>query len=261
MRSSGRLQLILWKARLRLRQSALLREIVRLARKLQPDTRERHLRAEVRYWRRWAATEGLQWPDDFAGRFDPTTPLQDHVARVVDRVPADRVEILDVGAGAATVLGKVHPTKQISITATDPLAREYNQVLDEYGKSPPVRTIYAEAEGLREQLGSRRFDVVHAQNSLDHSADAIAGLEEMLAVTKPGGFVILLHEENEGANELYYALHKWDFRCADGRFLISGPGPNGPCRDINDMMKGRAEVECSMLYGEVLVVMRKLPER
>lgn len=175
-----------------------------------------------------------------------------------DRIPGKQVEILDVGAGPATVIGKLHAAKTLSITATDPLALEYGAMLAKRELNPPVPTIYAEAEKLREQLGERQFDIVHAQNSLDHSKDAFAGLEEMLALTRPGGFVVLLHEENEGRNELYNALHQWDFRCEAGRFIISGPGPDASPRDITAMLAGRAEVECSIHYGEVLVVMRKL---
>ena len=231
---------------------------MRRIRDLAPDTRDRHLRGEVVFWRRWLASEGLLWPGDYATRLDPDAPVQDHLARVIERVPQAKVEILDVGAGPVTVVGKIHPSKAISITATDVLAREYNALLDEYAVNPPVRTIYAESESLRDCLGDRTFDIVHAQNSLDHCADAIAALEEMLAVTRPGGFVVLLHEENEGRNELYHALHKWDFACDAGRFVIAGPGLDGPRRDITEMLGARADVECSLDSGGVLVVMRKL---
>jgi SAM-dependent methyltransferase len=183
--------------------------------------------------------------------------VQDYLASVIDRIPSETVEILDVGAGPMTVLGKVHPGKSLAITATDPLAREYNRVLARCALEPPVRTEPAEAEKLSEQLGDRRFDIVHARNSLDHSADPVAGVEQMLAVTRPGGFVVLLHLEKEGERERYLALHKWDFFAEDGRLIIAGPGPGGPRRDISAMLAGRAEVECSIRAGEVLAVIRK----
>ena len=258
MRPSGRLQRGIWRLRLQLRKLPFLRFAVRRIRDMAPDTRDRHLRGEVGFWRRWLAADGLLWPDDYRMRFDPDAPVQEHLARVIDRLAQSRVEILDVGAGPVTVVGKTHPSKQISITATDVLAREYNALLDKFAVTAPVRTTYAESERLRECLGGRQFDIVHAQNSLDHCADAIAALEEMLAVARPGGFVVLLHEENEGRNELYHALHKWDFACDGGRFVIAGPGANGPRRDITKMLDGRAEVECSIYLGEVLVVIRKL---
>lgn len=258
MKPTGRLQLWIWKIRLRLRESAFLRQAVRAARRLAPDSRARHLRGEVRFWKRWLVTQGLHWPDDFAARFDPDAPIQEHVARLVDQCPHDRVEILDVGAGPVTVLGKVHPAKQLSITATDVLGDEYAGLLAELGVTPLVPTLNAAAENLRHRLGERQFDIVHAQNALDHSADPFAALEEMFALTRPGGFIVLLHEENEGKNELYWALHKWDFTCVEGNFIIAGPGPNGTPRDVTRMFSGRASVECSIDAGEILVTMRKV---
>jgi SAM-dependent methyltransferase len=242
-----------------LRKSETLRKIVRSVRSLGPDTRERHLRGEVGFWRRWLASEGLSWPEDYRMRLDPGAPVQEHLALLIDRLPQTRIEILDVGSGPLTVIGKTHSSKSLSITATDVLASEYNALLEEFGIEPPVRTIYAEAERLREQLADRQFDIVHAQNSIDHCSDPIAAIEEMLALTRPGGFVALFHEENEGQNELYHALHKWDFTCEQGQFAIAGPGPCGPSTSVTAMVAGRVEVECSTDDGMVLVIMRKLP--
>jgi SAM-dependent methyltransferase len=257
MRPSGRVQLWIWRLRVQLRRSAFLKRLVQQARRLRSDSRARHLRNEVRFWRRWLLTEGLEWPEDFKARFDPELPIQDHLAPLIDQFPKPTVDILDVGAGPLTKLGKTHPTKQLSITATDVLGCEYNALLDEFGLEPPVRTRYAASETLRQHIGERQFDIVHAQNTLDHSADPFAALEEMLALTAPGGFVVLLHEDNEGQRELYYALHKWDFSCEDGRFLIRGPGPGGALRDVTAIMDKRAEVECASADGLVLVTMRK----
>jgi SAM-dependent methyltransferase len=259
MRASGRFQRLIWRLRLELRKSETLRAIVRFFRHFGPDTRDWHLRGEVGFWRRWLASEGLSWPEDYRMRLDPQGPVQQHLAGLIDRLPGATIEILDVGAGPVTVVGKAHPSKKLSITATDVLAAEYNTLLDEFAVEPPVRTIYAEAEKLREQLADRQFDIVHAQNSLDHCADPFAAIEEMLALTRPGGFVALFHEENEGQNELYHALHKWDFACERGRFTIAGPGPNAPRRDVTALVSGRADVECSTDDGMILVIMRRLP--
>jgi hypothetical protein len=83
----------------------------------------------------------------------------------------------------------------------------------------------------------------------------------MLAMTRSGGFIILLHEENEGRNEMYHALHKWDFFCENGEFFIAGPGPSGGRCNVTQMLSERADVECSLYGDEVLVVMQKRPPR
>ncbi len=258
MRLGGRLHLLWWRLRLQARKSSLLRELVRRVRGMVPDTRERHLKGEVEFWRKWMATEGLSWPEDYRRRLDPSVPIDSYLAEVIDRFPAQSIDLLDVGAGPLTAVGKQHPTKTVRITATDVLAPEYNKLLDEFGIVPIVRTQFAEAEKLRSSLGSGEFDVVHAVNSLDHSADPLAGIEEMLALVRTGGFIVLHHEENEGSNELYFALHKWDFSCRSGHFLISGPGPGGGTRDVTELLSGRADVECSVAEGNILVVMQKL---
>jgi SAM-dependent methyltransferase len=233
---------------------------LRYLRSFLPDSRKDQLKAELRFWRRWLKSRGLEWPEDYRMRLDPDTPVQDHLARVIDRLPGAEIEILDVGSGPMTKLGKIHPEKSLAITATDPLADSYNDLFAEFGISPPVRTEYAEAEALRATLGDRLFNIVHAQNSLDHATDPVQGIGEMLALTRPGGFVVLLHEENEGKNEFYYGLHKWDFTCERGRFVIAGPGPGGPRRDITAILADCAEVECSIREGEILVVIRKLQQ-
>jgi SAM-dependent methyltransferase len=258
MRLAGRLHLLWWRLRLQARKSSLLRELVRRIRGMMPDTRERHLKGEVEFWRKWMATEGLSWPEDYRRRMDPSLPIEPYLAAVIDRLPGESIDLLDVGAGPLTAVGKLHSTKSVRITATDVLAPEYNELLDEFGIVPIVRTQFAEAEKLRSSLGERQFDIVHAVNSLDHSADPVAGIEEMLAMVRAGGFIVLLHEENEGMNELYFALHKWDFSSRAGHFLISGPGPRGGTRDVTELLSGRGDVDCSVDDGNILVVIQKL---
>lgn len=229
----------------------------RLFRAITPDTRKRQLRGELGFWRQWLATKGLEWPDDYALRFDPDAPIQQHVAIYIDRLAGPRVEILDVGSGPVTKLGKVHPSKTLSITAIDMLAEQYEEMLKDFAVTPLVVTQFADAEKLRDKFGNRKFDLVHAENSLDHTNEPVAALGEMLAVARPGGFVVLLHQENEGMNESYQDLHKWDFTCEVGHFIISGPGPNGPRRDITRLFSADADVECRYYDGDVLVGLKK----
>jgi SAM-dependent methyltransferase len=124
------------------------------------------------------------------------------------------------GSGPLTKLGKKHSSKQLMITATDLLAYEYDRLLAELEIKPLVRTIYADAERLMEQFGQNAYDIVHGQNCIDHMADPLHAIEQMLAVSKPKGFVVLYHPENEGQREQYRQLHQWDFTCENGFFVI-----------------------------------------
>jgi SAM-dependent methyltransferase len=200
------------------------------------------LRGEVAFWRNWLSTGGMYWPEDFRARFDPQRPLDGHLATYVDRVQADCVRILDVGSGPLTKLGKTHPSKRLEITATDILANDYDRLFAELGLVPPVRTIYADAERLVDQFGTDAFDVVHAQNCIDHTADPHRAIEQMVGVTKPGGYVVMYHAENEGKREGYNQLHQWNFTCEDGAFVIRDRA--GRTVNVTDRLSARCDVEC-----------------
>ncbi|RUV48173.1 methyltransferase domain-containing protein [Mesorhizobium sp. M5C.F.Ca.IN.020.29.1.1] len=247
------------------RSTSVLTRARRLGRKilrwLEGDSRSQQLRDEVLFWRHWFSTQGSFWPEDYKERLDPNLPIQDHVGRYVDRLTTNPVSILDVGAGPLTKLGKVHASKEIMITATDLLATEYDQVLRDFGIQPLVRTVFGDAENLSTQFGDYSFDIVHGQNCIDHTASPLKAIQQMLSVTKHDGFVVLYHAENEGKTESYKQLHKWDFTCEKGHFVIRGPGPGGDSVDATDALAAVGSVECSLDDGAVLVAIRKHPQR
>jgi hypothetical protein len=107
---------------------------------------------EVDFWTRWFGTKGLHWPDDYRRRLDPEAELDEPL--IVDRLGdlGEEVAILDVGAGPLTALGKTYPGKTLRITPVDPLAPEYDKLLDEFGVDPPVRTIFCPGEGLLDRF-------------------------------------------------------------------------------------------------------------
>ena len=224
------------------------------------DTRSRQLRDEVRFWRSWFSTQGLSWPEDYRRRFNPELPIQNHVARYIDQLSTEIVHILDVGSGPITKLGKTHHRKELVITATDLLAPQYDALLRELRVEPLVRTVFADAENLVAQFGESRFDIVHGQNSIDHTADPFKAIKEMIGVAKPAGFVVLYHAENEGENEGYNQLHKWDFTCEERHFVIRGPGPGGNRVDVTNLLAALGEVVCFIEDGAVLATIRKRPQ-
>lgn len=204
--------------------------------------RSRGLEDEIRFWRKWLESGGLEWPQDYQDRFDPSRPLPAHLAGYVGRLAADHVDILDVGAGPLTKLGGTHPSCEITITPTDLLAEHYDRLLDELDVQPPIRTIYADAQALEEHFGQGRFDIVHGQNCIDHTSDPLRAIEEMMSVCKSGGFVVLYHVENEGRSHRYTRLHQWDFRCRDDCFVIGDR--DGQETNVTERLADRGEVEC-----------------
>jgi len=226
-----------------------------------PPERAREWKAglpeEVGFWRAYLSTGGLEWPEEYRHRLDPDAAIQDEVLNdVLDELDVDEVELLDVGAGPLTVLGKRHRTKAVRITAVDPLADEYNRLLDELGIEPPVRTGACTGEGLLERFEPGTFDVAYARNALDHGVDPLKSIQNMLAVVRPGGAVVVHHFVNEGEAADYEGLHGWNFDEREGRFLIWAPG--GTQIDVGERVGPAAGLACTKSAdGVVTCVIRR----
>ena len=228
----------------------------RLLKKLIPGrSRSIALNDEIKFWREWFVSGGLEWPQDFHERFDPNQPIQDHVATYIDRIEGNPVRILDVGSGPLTKLGKKHPSRELIITPTDLLASRYDLLLSELKVEPLVRTIFANAERLVDQFGQNSYDIVHGQNCIDHTAHPQVAIQQMLAVCKPQGYVILYHAENEGQTEQYKQLHKWNFTCENGDFIIRDQ--RGRTTNVTRMVGAAGEVTCMHDGDAILSVIRK----
>jgi len=182
---------------------------------------EKGVAHELEFWERWFATRGYLWPDDYARRLDPDAVLEERL--IADRlveVGGDPVSILDVGAGPLTFLGKRFPGRSLRITPVDALAERYDRLLEQYGVEPPVRTLLCAGEKLDAKFPANSFDIAYARNSLDHSYDPLAIIRNMVAVVKPGGFVITRHVRAEGEHQTYSGFHQWNFDVEDGRLVL-----------------------------------------
>ncbi len=185
--------------------------------------------SEILFWRDYLQTKGSSWNDFYETQLRPDTPLDKIITDLLEAPLGSKVRILDVGAGPLTVLGKIFPGHQVELVAVDALADYYNEILDELDINPIVRTRKAEAESLTKVFEKNSFDLVHARNSIDHCYDPVLAIDEMLAVTRPGGWVFMQHVPNEATDEMEmgykYAgsgFHQWDFFVENGDFWISG---------------------------------------
>lgn len=214
---------------------------------------EQGVEDELEFWDAWARTRGLDWPQEFAERLDPQTPLQPHLCALLD--PERSVhELLDVGAGPLTCLGKKWGGRMLRIRAIDPLAEQYRRILDKYGIVPLVVTEKGEAEQLTVYYPADHFDLVHARNCLDHSYDPEAAIRQMLGVVKPGGSVWLEHRINEGRNVEYEGLHQWNFYASRGEFCIAS---RRRTRNMTRRLAALCQVECNENDGWITVKLRK----
>ncbi|HVM59857.1 MAG TPA: methyltransferase domain-containing protein [Verrucomicrobiae bacterium] len=213
---------------------------------------------EVAYWEGWCKTKGLKWKDDFEFRFQPDTELGRDITNDLDIPSGGTLHLLDVGAGPATSLGKRWEGHTVELTAVDPLADHYNALLSRYGLTPPVPTSLASAETLVNSFPLNHFDVVHARNSIDHSLDAPQAVDQMLAVAKSGGWVILAHSISEATAAENNGFHTWNFFTHDGDFIIEKYG--GEQINITRRYAGIAQVACDAMLDKrwLTVRMKKL---
>jgi SAM-dependent methyltransferase len=210
--------------------------------------------SELTFWDYWLTSHGATAPADYLRRIDPMCEISEPAASFIKSA---HCKILDVGAGPLTILGKMYKGQRLDITAVDVLGDEYALLLEKHGITPSVKTHSLESEKLAERFAHNSFDISYAENTLDHSYDPVLAIEQMLNVTKCGGAVILVHSPNEGSDSCYLGLHQWNFKIADGDFVISSPGR--PTVNISKRLRDRANIRVGTrpADGSIVVTMVK----
>ncbi len=186
------------------------------------SNRKNGLKKEVEFWDNWLETSGGDWKDDFHRRICPDSLVSRWHSSIIDGLHSGTVDILDVGAGPITSFGFRHLSKKLQIWAVDPLADDYMEMLARYGIDPVVETRKCSGEELERVFDHSRFDMVNARNCLDHSVDPIQCIRSMRNVCKVGGYITLIHAENEAIQNNYLGLHKWNFCLKGNRLWIQG---------------------------------------
>lgn len=171
---------------------------------------------EITFWSIWFETKGLHWPEDYLSRTEGNVEFAypDIIAG------KERVKVLDVGSGPISRLGNIAGDTTIELSACDPLAFVYKELLDKAGVKPYVLSEFAMTEKLCEAYPKDSFDIVNMTNALDHSINPLLGVYNMLAVCKQGGSVTLYHRENEAEFEGYLGLHKWNISEESGSLIF-----------------------------------------
>jgi SAM-dependent methyltransferase len=163
---------------------------------------QRNLRDESAGWDRWfeqvRAGTDKDVMSDYTWRIGPRADVRDKeiYAPFLRPVapPGTEAKILDVGAGPLTYFPRQWFTRDYSITPIDPLADEFDRMLKQAGLDPQYRTIKGEAETLLDQFGPDSFHCVFARNALEQFYDPLEAIRQMLAVVRPGAWVLLQQE-------------------------------------------------------------------
>jgi SAM-dependent methyltransferase len=171
---------------------------------------ESRIQTELNYWKDQIRRQNSEaWRTEYATRLNPDAPLQDVIAKHIDRtVKVNR--ILDVGSGPLTSINRKCGFCEVSITAVDPLADFFNELMAARGITPPVRPVTGWGERLTEQFGEDQFDITYSRNAVDHSYDPIKCIDEMIKVTRKNRYVIVEMNERAGSLEHWHGLHQWD---------------------------------------------------
>ncbi len=174
---------------------------------------------EIRHWTEYLLAK-IRDNESEKYRIDPQWPLSKEVTDFLPASGNQPIQILDVGAGPLTTLGKVWSDRKVSIFAVDALADIYGQVLDQAKIVPPIRTTFAEAERLSEQFPANHFDFIYCSNALDHCYNPLKAIQSMIEVLKPGSYILLTHFPNEAENEAYGGFHQWNLWAYQEHFII-----------------------------------------
>lgn len=212
------------------------------------------LAAELAWWGWWLHRKGWHWPDEYRRRLDPERALAPIHEQLVAHLPQERLRLLDVGSGPLTELGKRAAGKRVEVVAVDPLGRQYAWLLRLNRVRPLVPVIALGGEHLSRRFAPNSFHLVHARNAIDHSRDPHRAIRQMVRVVRPGCYVLLQHRVDEAESRGHSALHQWNFRCEDGRFVLWGKDGR---LDLSEALDPFAEVECRLEGEWVVATLRK----
>jgi SAM-dependent methyltransferase len=209
---------------------------------------------EIAFWEgfiasNYAPVNGTPPTVEGRTRCDPGSPLSDELKALVTHVSNPVIRILDVGCGPLTRVGKTMEGKRIELVCVDPLADVYTELCRKHRVSVPVPVQKGEAENLGDLFGTESFDLIHANNCLDHAYDPVRAIQLIVDLLRPGCSLYLRHEMNVAETAGYMGLHQWNFRTVNGDMVIAGRGRGV---NMNELFSGRATVR-SHVEGKFLV--------
>jgi SAM-dependent methyltransferase len=199
---------------------------------------------EIRHWREFCGS--TRFRENFCER-EPNPEIDQDVelfikgCAAVQNAHGQVPKVLDIGSGPVSMLSRSFAGEKVDLYAADPLADDYAQLWDSSSYSGLVLPIACSAEELSTRFENDEFDITHIRNALDHVANPLTALDEMLKVTKPGGFLIVHGFANEAIAENWQGFHQWNLCWADGNdFTVSGK--SGETHSIAAFFGDRARI-------------------
>jgi SAM-dependent methyltransferase len=171
---------------------------------------------ELRHWEYWMSHESIR-PHKEA-RMSPTFGFPWFAQELLKSQEGATIKVLDLGSGPASTVGSYWPGRTVLLTRVDPLADEYNELLQRHGYQPNI--VKGDGEALLDAVAERDFDFVHSGNALDHAYNPLRCVQNMINICKPAGWIYFLVFENEGEYEKYAGLHQWNFCLENGDIFL-----------------------------------------
>lgn len=156
---------------------------------------EKAQKAEINFWRKWR--KNILYKN-----ITPDTDWAEVLKRTGGPLPAGKV--LDIGCGPISVLNFFRGDGMRPI-GIDPLAELYarEQIVEWKKGWEPITMVSLSAEKL--PFANEYMDHLICFNVLDHVADAVAMLKEMLRVLRPGGTIrIYIHTFSRWLKKLLF---------------------------------------------------------
>lgn len=135
----------------------------------------------------------------------------------------NKLNCLEVGCGPTSQFYTIFfiNKPQIKIISVDPLAEFYKKLHEKYFPDYNIECIAGFGETLTKIFPNNYFHIVYSQNAIDHSQSPIKFIQNMFHILKPNGFMIVYGFINEGTNQNWIGLHKWDLSVENGKLLLS----------------------------------------
>lgn len=181
---------------------------------------EELLPSELQWWKRWFETKGAIANDEKGWIWRTNNEAEINIDGWMFKGASARDKILDIGCGPISGHGSKIKGEIINIIGLDPLAKEYNKLIEKYAPQVEFRGIKGTGENLLDIFGNEEFDMVISANALDHSRDPILCIQNMVKVCKKNGIIRFCVAENEAVRSNYEGLHQWNFTIHNGKLKL-----------------------------------------
>lgn len=141
------------------------------------------------------------------------------VAREIEKQHR-KARILDVGSGPVSILNGSFVDVNVKLVAVDRLANRYATMWTQEPKGHVCMPEACAGEELLKYFGPRMFDVTHVRNALHQMTDPLVVIQQMIQVTKPGGYIVVHGFEDDACHENWNGLHKWNVRWEAGDLIV-----------------------------------------